>query len=409
MKKKTLFFGLILSLSMLTGCFSGGSGTSSTSQQSSSGGSGTSSTSQQSSPDGPKSDGTLVFSPSGEVKPIGADIEGDIVIPASYEGIKVTKVPDKAFAGCTKITSITVPNSVEYIGKAAFTGCIRLSEITLPYVGLKRNGTRSEGLLGPIFGNASYAGGVKVRQYVTSDWRDDVYYYLPSTLLKVNITDADALSYGAFQGIDMLEEINLNKNILTIEKHAFKKCKALKGIDISMVKNLSESLFVDCLALEYVKLSEELKSIGDYVFENCPSLSRINSEEEGTFNLPSTLTSIGYAFNGCIKMVKLITPFVGAGPAVTGSKANMGYIFNKEQHEGTTKVKQHFDESAPSYEYFEWAVPSGLREIEITNATLVGYCAFENFSMLTSLKINKEAQNNIGKKAFENCIEPVWY
>ena len=36
-----------------------------------------------------------------------------------------------AFFGCTSLTSITIPNSVTYIGNFAFDGCTSLTEVSL--------------------------------------------------------------------------------------------------------------------------------------------------------------------------------------------------------------------------------------------------------------------------------------
>mgnify|MGYP002516407538 CR=1 FL=1 len=38
----------------------------------------------------------------------------------------------KAFAGCTSLTSIAIPNSVKSIGDWAFLGCESLTSVTIP-------------------------------------------------------------------------------------------------------------------------------------------------------------------------------------------------------------------------------------------------------------------------------------
>ena len=44
----------------------------------------------------------------------------------------VTSIGDRAFYGCTGLTTITIPNSVTSIGRHAFRGCTGLTNITIP-------------------------------------------------------------------------------------------------------------------------------------------------------------------------------------------------------------------------------------------------------------------------------------
>ena len=60
---------------------------------------------------------------------------GDIVIPESitYNNSKysVTSIGKSAFYICSSLTSVTIPNSVTWIGDWAFSGCENLKEIIL--------------------------------------------------------------------------------------------------------------------------------------------------------------------------------------------------------------------------------------------------------------------------------------
>ena len=55
-----------------------------------------------------------------------------VQIPDQIDGIPVVAIGDRAFAGNTKIQSVTVPDGVVTVGWFAFSGCVSLGSVTLP-------------------------------------------------------------------------------------------------------------------------------------------------------------------------------------------------------------------------------------------------------------------------------------
>ena len=51
-------------------------------------------------------------------------------------GNSVTGIGEKAFAGCSSLTAVTIPNSVTSIGAQVFYGCSALT--TINYAGTKK-------------------------------------------------------------------------------------------------------------------------------------------------------------------------------------------------------------------------------------------------------------------------------
>lgn len=68
---------------------------------------------------------------------IDKSTEGVVTIPSSVKGTdnhdySVTAIGDWAFDGCSHITSVSFPNTIESIGRWAFQGCYRVASMVLP-------------------------------------------------------------------------------------------------------------------------------------------------------------------------------------------------------------------------------------------------------------------------------------
>ena len=56
---------------------------------------------------------------------------GAIAIPDEIDGQAVTSIGNYAFAYCTGLTSVTIPDSVTSIGNFAFAYCTGLTSVTI--------------------------------------------------------------------------------------------------------------------------------------------------------------------------------------------------------------------------------------------------------------------------------------
>ena len=55
-----------------------------------------------------------------------------VTIPEEIDGVKVTKILANSFLNCEALTSVTIPETVTYIGDHAFKGCTALTSLDLP-------------------------------------------------------------------------------------------------------------------------------------------------------------------------------------------------------------------------------------------------------------------------------------
>ena len=60
-----------------------------------------------------------------------SELKGEVTVPAEIEGLPVTKIGEGAFRYNTKVTAITLPDSVTEIGKESFKSCFHLKTVTL--------------------------------------------------------------------------------------------------------------------------------------------------------------------------------------------------------------------------------------------------------------------------------------
>jgi len=55
-----------------------------------------------------------------------------VEIPSTFNGLEVREIAESAFAGCTELTSIVIPNTIKKISVGAFSLCSSLTEINIP-------------------------------------------------------------------------------------------------------------------------------------------------------------------------------------------------------------------------------------------------------------------------------------
>lgn len=231
----------------------------------------------------------------------------------------------EAFKDCQELTTISVPNSVIYIGKATFNGCSALHSITLPFVGdaprevffNNANTTysasndyysRNTRPLGYIFGTSNYDGSIAIEQiyvkdgylgYQTggtgtySDYKET--YYIPSSLKEITITGDCSIPYAAFYNCYMLESVNISNSIIICKK-SFYNCSNLKSLTFgNAVTNIRGYAFFGCTSLTSVDIPNSVAIIDGLAFCDCRGLTSVT--------IPNSVISMGIGvFKDCINL-----------------------------------------------------------------------------------------------------------
>ena len=279
-------------------------------------------------------------------------------------GIGVEYVAENAFANCVKLrkfnsdkdNSITIPDTVERIGRGAFPSEASITEITIPFIGPKVDGGYHFGYI--------FAGSKGTSMNISGNT-----YIIPSTLKKVTVTKQTFVPKNAFAECANFEEIVLPTNITSIGESAFYHCSSLKHINIgNEVKSIDRYAFYGCSGLTDIEVPQNTE-IKDYAFDE----TGIVKSKNGVIYIGGTL----YKYNGT--MPQNYTLNINEGTVVVNKYAFQGCS-------GLTNII--FPNSLKRIETNAFKDCTSLAELTIPNSLQqIGYQAFYGCNALTSVSI----------------------
>ncbi len=186
------------------------------------------------------------------------------IVSYNETSYNVTAIRAGGFCNCTNLISVTIPNSITYIGGASFKFCTSLSSITIPesviYIG------------DSVFSDCGNLTTINLSMAAIPD-----YIFANNTSLQ-NLTiggNVTSIGMNAFSDCTNLTSVTFeeNSNLQTIGAWAFAQCPRLSSITIpENVNTIEPNVFYNCLGLtSVVSLAETAPIIGENAFQNTPS------------------------------------------------------------------------------------------------------------------------------------------
>lgn len=198
-------------------------------------------------------DGVLTYGEAAQVTELGDVFKGQTKLTSFdelYYFTNLTALPDSAFSGCTKLSTVKLPKNLTTIGKHAFANCRALKTLTLP------DGVKD-------IGEGAFSGCRVLTNLV-----------FPNTL--------SGIEASVFENCQAFTKIELPTGITYLGSNAFKGCDKLATVTLRSITpekiTLGESVFADIDLANatlnvpqgtgaYMKTADQWKDFGEILEE----------------------------------------------------------------------------------------------------------------------------------------------
>ncbi len=344
-----------------------------------------------------------------------------VVIPSEIQGVPITAIGANAFAECTSLTDITIPDSIIDIGANALndTPYFAALKAANPYViinGILVDCPQRTGDIVVPDGVTNISAGAFDHSEVTSVVLPDSVTRIGSNafagaenLTSINMpSNLKSIGRAAFLNCNKLPNLQFPDSLTKIEYEAFRECFAMT--EITLPKNVIEIgdyAFQDCYHVTNLTLPDALETIGDYAFENlaCTSVqipehvteiganAFRNCDELAEIKIPESVSKFGaYAFEG--------TSWLDAKRTEDPLVMINGILIDGKTYSGELVIP----DTVYSISDNAFSGNSTLTSVAIPRTVQdVGVDVFRNCSALTQISLPDNWRQNLPEGMFESC------
>ncbi|MFW5780412.1 MAG: leucine-rich repeat domain-containing protein, partial [Bacillota bacterium] len=341
--------------------------------------------------------------------------------------LMLKRIEDEVFYNCQllqKEKEITIPQSVQYIGKRAFYNCSEL------------NASFETGSQLTDIGAFSFAlSGISSIDIPTTVINIDEYAFSASALKQISIAEQNSIEIigeGAFYELkDAVFNLNPMNNLTHVERFAFYGCEQLTSFIAPNIEFYGEDVFYDCKNLEEMTLTGD-KALYHMFGTSSSDDFDIISINEDTYSAPKSLTTVylsqtadsilDYAFYDCKSVVTIYLngvnhigdyAFYGCENLERVIWSNLRYIGDyafegcqrmlSSQEEGNSVLLSSSIRTIGDYAFNGC---SNIQNMELAEETQLRYIGERAFANLTNTEFDLADINKslvIGDYAFRNC------
>ncbi len=343
-----------------------------------------------------------------------------ITIPDSVIGIG-----DEAFYACNKITSITIPDSVISIGDKAFYGMKKITSITIPasvkYIGYGAFNSCEALTSVVILGNVEH---IKASAFAYCENINEVHITSLENWCNIDFENSESNPL-TLKGVLYLNGETLTGSIVlpdgckSIPAYTFKNSNITEITIPDSVATIGDYAFYRCESITDLSVPDSVVSIGENVFKYCTNLE--------TLSIGDGVTVIHHEMFKELMNLRDVT--IGNGVTVIKSNAfyNCESLTNLRLGNGIKTIEEYvffncynlknvyiedvsawcsIDFISNPLRYAETLYLNGeeIVEVEIEEGvTSIGHYAFYGCDKLESIII-PESVTSIGNYAFDSCV-----